>query len=76
MTLLEVELTAPVKVLDVKCGCGMSRNLACLGIHAGDRVSVVRRAPFHGPILVCVESTGANIAVGREMAAGISVEAE
>ena len=76
MTLLDAEVTAPVKVLNVDCGCGMSRNLACLGIHAGDMVSVVRRAPFRGPILVCVAATGANIAVGREMASKILVELE
>lgn len=74
MTLLDAEVTAPVKVLNVDCGRGVSRNLACLGIHAGDMISVVRRAPFSGPILVCVVTTGANIAVGREMASRIFVE--
>lgn len=76
MNLLEVKTTKQVKVLEVDCGQGMARNLACLGIHAGDTVTVVRRAPFRGPILVHVESTGVNIAVGREMARRISVEAE
>lgn len=76
MTLLDVEESLPVKVVCVGCGLGMSRNLASLGIHAGDTVMVVRRAPFSGPILVRVESTGANIAIGREMAGRITVETE
>jgi ferrous iron transport protein A len=76
MTLLDVHDVAPVKVLNVECGCGFSRNLACLGIHAGDLVSVVRKAPFSGPVLVRVEKTGANIAVGRDMASRITVETD
>ncbi len=76
MTLLEVELTRPVTVASLDCSCGMSRNLACLGIHPGDRVSVVRRAPFNGPILVHVENSGVEIAVGRGMASRIIVEGD
>ncbi len=76
MTLLEAELTTPLKVSAIDVRCGASRNLACLGIHPGDRVSVIRRAPFHGPILVHVEETGVEIAVGRGMASRIIVEAD
>ena len=68
--------TTPIKVTAIDSGQCAVRNLANLGIHPGDFVTVIRRAPFRGPILVRVETTGVNIAVGRDMAKRITVEAE
>ncbi|MCK5794974.1 MAG: ferrous iron transport protein A [Anaerolineales bacterium] len=76
MNLVDVEKVIPVKVLGVDRGQGALRNLASLGVHPGDYVTVIRRAPFRGPILVRVESTGVNLAIGREMAKRILIEAE
>ncbi|HOD06553.1 MAG TPA: FeoA family protein [Myxococcota bacterium] len=74
MTLLEAEINSHVLVKKVDCGGGFSRNLASLGIHEGDRLSVIRKAPFQGPILVRVEGSEVEIAVGRGMASRITVE--
>ncbi|MBM4398111.1 MAG: ferrous iron transport protein A [Deltaproteobacteria bacterium] len=58
------------------CGCGrrVRDNLAALGVHVGDRVRVMRSAPFHGPVLVKVPSSGIFVAVGRGMAEKVEVE--
>lgn len=74
MTLLEAKIDDQVTVKTVDRGGGFSRNLASLGIHAGDRVSVIRKAPFQGPILVRVQGSEVEIAVGRGMASRITVE--
>jgi Fe2+ transport system protein FeoA len=45
-----------------------------LGIHLGDEVVVVREAPFRGPLLVEVPSSGVRVALARRMAGDIRVE--
>jgi ferrous iron transport protein A len=45
--------------------------LNTLGIHVGDAVRVVERAPFHGPVLV--EVHGTRVALGRGVARKVMV---
>jgi len=42
------------------------------GLHVGDLVRIVRRAPLGGPLII--EVNGREIALGREVAKGIFVE--
>jgi ferrous iron transport protein A len=49
-------------------------HLNTLGIHIGDWLTVVERAPFRGPVLV--EINGTRLALGRGVAAKIQVEVD
>lgn len=47
-------------------------HLNTLGIHVGDWLTVVERAPFRGPVLV--EVNGTRLALGRGVASKVQVE--
>lgn len=72
MTLEQVEPTRDALVVAITGGHGICAHLNTLGIHVGDRVTVVDRAPFRGPVLV--EVHGSRVALGRGVARQIEVE--
>ena len=75
MTLAEAMVGSRLKVVGrtaPRCGCGDS--LAGLGIHVGDFLKVLRAAPFGGPVMVEVKSSGVRVALGRGMAEAVVVE--
>jgi DtxR family Mn-dependent transcriptional regulator len=55
-------------------GGGFERRLMDMGLTPGTRVTVVKSAPFHGPLEVIVR--GSRLALGRGMAEKILVEIE
>ena len=63
---------AELRILLILGGWGVRRSLNQMGIHAGDQVRVLRRAPFGGPVLI--DNRGTRVAVGRGMAEKIRVE--
>ena len=50
----------------------MQRRLAQLGFLPGNKVRIIRVAPFHGPLILEVE--GREIVLGRRVASHIYVE--
>jgi len=50
------------------------RKLRQYGLHVGDEVRVLRTAPLGGPVLI--EVNGRELAIGRDVAENILVEAE
>ncbi len=50
------------------------KRLTDLGLTPGTKVTVVKSAPFSGPLEVCVR--GSRLAIGRGMASRILVDAE
>jgi len=81
MTLVDARIGEKLEVKGVQggrcrdgCGQGILSGLATRGLHVGDRVRVLRAAPFRGPVLVEVESSGVRVAIGRGMAARVLVE--
>lgn len=72
MRLLDVEKEMIVKVVDFEAGWRLRARLAQYGLYPGDRVRLVRAAPFGGPVLI--EVNGREIALGRGVAARIRVE--
>jgi len=72
MTLEHVELRRQARVADIDGGRGVRSHLNILGIHVGDQIVVVDRAPFHGPVLV--EIHGSRVALGRGVARKIQVD--
>ena len=61
-----------VEVLQIVAGQSASRQLAQLGIRAGAKLAIQRRAPLGGPVLV--ESAGSTVAIGRGLARKVSVK--
>jgi ferrous iron transport protein A len=71
--LAALELGRAAKVIAVALEEELSRWLAAIGVGRGDRVTVLRRAPFGGPIHVRTH-TGGEIAIDRALARAIHVE--
>jgi ferrous iron transport protein A len=61
-------------VMIINGGRGVRSHLNTLGIHVGDWVTILEKAPFRGPVLV--EVHGTRFAIGRGLAAKISVDYE
>jgi DtxR family Mn-dependent transcriptional regulator len=55
-------------------GWGVEKRLMDLGLTPGTTVTVVKSAPFHGPVEILVR--GSRLALGRGMAEKILVEIE
>ena len=72
MTLEHVELRERARVVGIEGGRGVRSHLNTLGIHVGDQIVVVERAPFRGPVLV--EIHGSRVALGRGVARRVKVD--
>jgi ferrous iron transport protein A len=72
MALDTVDVKRQVRVVMIDGGHRVRAHLNTLGIHIGDWLTVVERAPFKGPVLV--EINGTRLAIGRGVAAKIQVE--
>lgn len=55
-------------------GARFSKRLSDLGLTPGTKVTVVKSAPFKGPLEVCVR--GSRLAIGRGMACKILVDVQ
>jgi len=63
-----------LKIIDVIGGRGVRNRLLQMGLHSGDRIKVLSRGPFGGPVFIENISTGSKLAVGRGIAYKIIVE--
>ena len=72
MALDTVGVKRRARVIMIEGGHRVRAHLNTLGIHIGDWLTVVERAPFHGPVLV--EVNGSRLALGRGIAAKIRVD--
>jgi ferrous iron transport protein A len=72
MALDTVGVKRQVRVMKIDGGHRVRSHLNTLGIHIGDWLTVVERAPFRGPVLV--EINGTRLALGRGIAAKIRVD--
>jgi ferrous iron transport protein A len=72
MTLDTVGIQREARVIMIDGGQKIHSYLNTLGIHIGDWLTVVQRAPFRGPVLV--EIHGTRVALGRGVACKIQVD--
>ena len=71
-TLLQTQIGVIVRIKGFDGSQVLAAKLRQYGLFAGDQVRVLRLAPFAGPVLI--EVNGREIALGRGIAARISVE--
>lgn len=74
MALDTVDIRRQVRVILIDGGHRVRAHLNTLGIHIGDWLTVVERAPFRGPVLV--EINGTRLALGRGIASKIQVDVD
>ena len=72
MNLLNVNNGRWVRVINFRGGRGMQRRLTQIGFLPGNKVRIIRTAPFHGPLILDVECR--EIVLGRGVASHIIVE--
>jgi ferrous iron transport protein A len=72
MTLYEAGDEAELKILLITGGWEVRRSFNQMGIQPGDRVRILRRAPFGGPLMI--DNQGTHVAVGKQLAEQIRVE--
>lgn len=72
LSLYHAEDRATLKVLLILGGWEIRRSFNQIGIHAGDRVRVLAKAPFGGPLVI--ENRGTRVAVSKQLAEKIKVE--
>ncbi len=72
-TLDTVDVLRKTRVVFIEGGQGVGAHLNTLGIHVGDCLEVVERAPFRGPVLIQINGT--RLALGRGVARRVRVEA-
>jgi len=72
MTLNSIAVRRKARVRMIEGGQGIRAHLNTLGIHVGDVLEVVDRAPFRGPVLIQLH--GSRVALGRGVAAKILLE--
>jgi Fe2+ transport system protein FeoA len=72
LNLYEAVGQAYLKVCTILGGWEIRRSFNKMGIHAGDRIRVVRRAPFGGPLVI--DNRGTHVAVSKQLAEKIKVE--
>lgn len=71
MRLLDVEIGHKVRVVGFE-GSNLDRRLLRVGVYPGDVMTVIRKAPIGGPMLVSVG--GREMALGQRAAARVKVE--
>ena len=72
LNLYEAEGQSYLKIRSILGGWEIRRSFNQIGIHTGDRIKVVCRAPFGGPLVI--DNRGTQVAVGKQLAEKIKVE--
>lgn len=74
MTLLNLENGTNALITGFTGGKKMVQKLTQYGIFPGDKLTVIRSAPFDGPVMISIN--GREIALSRGIAVAIQVEME
>jgi ferrous iron transport protein A len=75
MTLRELEIDREAKIVRLTLAADAASYLRAVGFAEGVSVRVIRRAAFGGPLHVRT-SSGADVALDRELAAGVELASE
>ena len=72
MKLLDTPKNETVRIIDYEGGKGVGFKLRQLGLCPGRKVKVLRFAPMGGPVMIDID--GRSVALGRGIAARVTVE--
>ena len=72
LTLDQARANSTLRITAISGGWGVRQNLNEVGLHVGDSIRILRKAPFGGPLMVM--NHGTKVAVGRRLAEKIKVE--
>ena len=72
LNLYDADRESNLKILSILGGWEIRRSFNQIGIHAGDRIRVLCRAPFGGPLVI--DNRGTQVAVSKQLAEKIKVE--
>jgi len=72
MTLLDSPKGELVRIINFRGGKGVGFKLRQIGLSPGREVKVLRYAPMGGPLMI--EVAGRSVALGRGIAARVTVE--
>jgi len=72
VNLYDAEDESFLKIRTILGGWEIRRSFNEIGIHAGDRIRVLCRAPFGGPLVI--DNRGTHVAVSKQLAEKIKVE--
>lgn len=75
MTLDELPFDRDARIASMDLGAELASYLRAVGIGEGTRVRVVRAAPLGGPLFLRA-SSGAEVAIDRDVARAITVEGD
>jgi Fe2+ transport system protein FeoA len=70
--LYQAQNQAILRILSIRGGWEIRRSFNQMGIHVGDDVRVLSRAPFGGALLI--ENRGTRVAISKQLAEKIRVE--
>lgn len=70
--LYQAGASTTIKILLIQGGWETRRCFNQIGIHAGDRVRILSKAPFGGPLVI--ENRGGQVAIGKQLAEKVQVE--
>jgi ferrous iron transport protein A len=72
LNLYQAGTSTALKVLLIQGGWETRRCFNEMGIHSGDQVRVLRKAPFGGPLVI--ENQGTQVAIGKQLAEKVQVK--
>jgi Fe2+ transport system protein FeoA len=76
MTLLQLKKGNIATVSKLSGGKSVIARMSDLGLREGKTIQLLRKAPFHGPLLVEDVNCGAKIMISRKIALSIEVHSE
>jgi Fe2+ transport system protein FeoA len=72
MNLYQAERRAPLRILLISGDWTIRRSFNRIGVHEGDQIRVLFKAPFGGPLVI--ENRGTRVAVSKQLAENVRVE--
>ena len=72
LNLYQVDTSTALKVLLIQGDWETRHFFSEMGIHSGDQVRVLCKAPFGGPLVI--ENQGTQVAIGKQLAEKVQVE--
>lgn len=72
MSLTYLNVNKDAKIVRIEGGHGFQNKLRIMGIREGQKIKIISKQPFHGPVTIALN--GCQMSLGRGMAHRIVVE--